>query len=473
MELGREPRLTGSDAGLPNLDCGARSVAAGQHIRGKWNGSHGKAADRPVGAPRARASAVSESVHHRRDACRVCGHVLDTFLSLGPQPLANAFLQSREEFSEERLFPLDVAFCPECGLVQLIDVIDAEELFRDYIYLTGTSSTIREHYRRYVDELSEVLELSPDDLVLEVASNDGTLLLQFQELGVRTLGIEPARNVAERAREAGVETLELFFEEDTAARVAESHGRPRLVVANNVLAHVEDPVSFLRGVALLLEEDGLCTVEVPYLGVLLDRLEYDTIYHEHRSYFSVTSLLRLYQEAGLAVRRIDRLSIHGGSLRVYAGLREGGREHAGAVRRMAAREREEGLMRSERFRAFSEEVRRHRERLRTCLTGLRDGPGSLAAYGAPAKGNILLNYCDVGRDLIPYTVDRNELKVGTFTPGTHIPVRPVSALGERSPDHLLILPWNFADEIMRQQSDHVDRGGDFVLPIPQPKVVRT
>jgi hypothetical protein len=391
--------------------------------------------------------------------------VLARFLSLGPQPLANAFLNHPSEFAAEAFYPLDVYFCESCSLVQLLDVIDPEILFRNYIYVTGTSETMASHNVSYARTVTELLRLGYKDLVVEAASNDGSLLGQFRKLGVRTLGVEPARNLAEASRAAGIETLDRFFNLDEAVRIRETHGAAKAVIANNVLAHVDDTVGFLRGARQLLGDGGLVIFEVPYLVELLDRLEYDTIYHEHLCYFSVLALSKLCEAAGLGIERIDRVPVHGGSLRVYAGPQPG---HCPEALDMQDRERDAGLNSLETYEQFAARVENHRRTLRAFLCERRASGLTLAAYGAPAKGNTLLNYCGIDTTILGFTVDRNMRKVGLFTPGAHIPVRPVSALLEDRPDEVLILAWNFSSEIIRQQEAYRVLGGRFITPLPGP-----
>lgn len=418
------------------------------------------------------ATETAAPVHTRRRSCRACGGAdLEPFLSLGPTPLANAFLRSPQEFAAEARYPLDVYFCRTCSLVQLLDVIDPEVLFRDYVYVTGTSETIAAHNVAYAATLVGLLSLGPHDLVVEVASNDGSLLRCFKAHGTRTLGIEPATNIAALAEAAGIETVNEFFDLSTARQVRAAYGPARAVVGNNVLAHVDQTQDFLLGCRELLTEDGLVVVEVPYLGELLDRLEYDTVYHEHLCYFSVTALARLCDAVGLSIARVDRVAVHGGSLRIYAGRMEKYGAHGRDAQALMAAEAQAGLTQAATYRAFADRVVAHRERLCGLLTDLVESGHSLAGYGAPAKGNTLLNYCQIGTGLLPYTVDRSPHKVGRFTPGMHLPVLPVSALLDRQPDYTVILAWNFADEIMRQQQAYAARGGRFILPLPEPRVV--
>jgi len=408
------------------------------------------------------------TVHHKRTSCRACeGDRLTLFLELGRQPLANAFLASSGEFATEASYPLDVYFCESCSLVQLLDVIDPEVLFGNYIYVTGISDTVARHNAGYARTVTDLLQLGPRDLVVEAASNDGSLLREFQKLGVSTLGVEPAANLAEEARQKGIETVPRFFNSDTARGLRESYGRAKAVIGNNVLAHVDDTIDFLRGARGLLDDGGMVIFEVPYLVELLDRLEYDTIYHEHLCYFSVTALQKLCESAGLGIARIDRVPIHGGSLRVYAAARRG---HSADAAEMAAAERSAGLHSIARYRKFATDVAASREMLRNLLCRLRAEGRSIAGYGAPAKGNTLLNYCGIDTSFLPYTVDKNERKVGLRTPGMHIPVRPVSTLVEEQPHDVLILAWNFASEIMSQQHVYRARGGRFITPVPEPVV---
>lgn len=411
-------------------------------------------------------------MHEVREQCRGCnGTQLKKFLELGPQPLANSFLKTPEEFDKELFFPLDVYFCETCSLVQIMDVIDPEVLFRNYIYVTGTSDTIAKHNIAYASTVVEYVNIDNSGLVVEVASNDGSLLKCFQKQNVKTLGIEPAINIAEMARAEGVETVAEFFNYDTAVTVREQYGPAKAVIGNNVFAHVDGTQDFLRGAAHLLDENGLVIVEVPYLGEFMDRLEYDTVYHEHICYFSITALLHLCDEVGLSIVRVDHVPVHGGSIRMYAGSKSDYPDHAPVVMAEAESEADQGLTCFARYEKFAQDVRKNRESLLALLNQLKAEGKSVVGYGAPAKGNTLLNYCDITTDLVPYTVDKSPLKVGLYTPGMHLPVKPVETLLEEQPDYVLILAWNFADEIMRQQQEYKARGGRFITPLPEPTVI--
>jgi hypothetical protein len=307
--------------------------------------------------------------------------------------------------------------------------------------------------------------------VIEIASNDGSLLKCFKKFRAKTLGIEPAQNIADMARTSGVETVTQFFNSSTAQQIRDSYGCAKAVIGNNVLAHVDDTVDFLAGCKTLLDKEGLVIIEVPYLCDLLDKLEYDTIYHEHLCYFSVNTLLRLCDTVGLCIVRMDHVEVHGGSLRMYAGRTDEYGDHSQSVEAWAQRECAMGLTSLERFQRFALDVKANRQSLLRLVGDLSGNGHKIAGYGAPAKSTTLLNYCGIGTSHLAYVVDKSPLKVGLYTPGMHIPVLPVSTLLERQPDYVLILAWNFAEEIMKQQQEYTARGGRFIIPIPEPRVV--
>lgn len=423
-------------------------------------------------APQLAADLHDRPIHRQRVACRACGGLeLVPVLDLGLQPLANALLGDPADFAVEQRFPLVLAGCSACGLPQLIDVIDPEVLFAHYLYVTGTSETMAAHNRRYAATVREVLGLAPGDLVVEVASNDGSLLACLQAEGARVLGIEPAANIAALARDRGIPTVVEFFGQGSGPGLRQEHGAARAVIGNNVLAHVDDPVGFLADARALVAEDGLVIVEVPYLEEMLARLEYDTIYHEHLCYFSVAALTRIAERAGLSVVRVDRVPVHGGSIRVYAAPASQVAHHSPPVLAMVAAETAAGLTDLSAVRQFAQAVVDSRDALRGLLGRLRAEGARVAAYGAPAKGNTLLNYCGIGTDLVAYTVDRSPLKQGLYTPGQHLLVHSTDHLLQDQPDYLLLLAWNFAEEIMAQQAEYARRGGRFILPLPVPRVL--
>lgn len=410
------------------------------------------------------------SAHTRRQACRACGTPFEApFLQLGPMPLANNLPRTLDEVAGQARYPLDVCMCRTCTLVQTPDVIDPRELFAHYLYLTGMSETMRTHNRGYAAHVVELLGADKDDLIVDIASNDGSLLLEFQALGVRTLGVEPAANVAEIARGRGVDTVTRFFDDAAGSSLRESHGTATAVLANNVLAHVDDPVGFLRGAGRMIKPDGLVIIEAPYVGEMLERLEYDTIYHEHLSYFSIAALSRLALEAGLSLVRVDHVAIHGGSLRAHFGRRETWPSEGPEVVDAIARERLGGLADPVTYDRFAAAVHDNRTALRAMLGDLRAAGKTVAGYGAPAKATTLLNFCGLDSSVVSFTVDRNPLKVGAFVPGVAVPVLPVEALAARQPDYAVIFPWNLADEIVRQEHLYQAGGGRFLLPLPTPR----
>ncbi|MEQ1857945.1 MAG: class I SAM-dependent methyltransferase [Longimicrobiales bacterium] len=417
-------------------------------------------------------SPSTTSPYHRRPTCRGCGGGdLVCVLELGPQPLANAFPTSPAAFAGEARYPLDLCVCGDCFLVQILDVVDPEVLFREYLYVSGTSRTMNEHFAGYAAHVLDLLELGPEDLAVEVASNDGSLLKHFRDAGTRVLGIEPARNVTELSRAIGLETMNEFFDAECAKTARERYGPAAVVMANNVFAHVDEPSGFLVGCRTMLGEGGYVIIEVPYLADMLERLEYDTIYHEHLSYFSITALLPLFARSGLSIVRIDHHPVHGGSLRIHAKRREDEPEHSAPVLEMAEREAAGGLRGMDAYSDFGAAVARSRDELNELLDGYRRAGKRVVGYGASAKGNTLLNYCRIGPDTLGYVVDRNPLKVGRFTPGTHIPVRDVDILEAQVPDAILVLAWNYADEIIDQLAWLRDRGTDFIVPVPHARVM--
>jgi SAM-dependent methyltransferase len=408
----------------------------------------------------------------KRQNCRGCSDDnLILVLSLGNTPLANAFLKEEDMKKPEAVYPLELYYCKKCHLLQLLEVIDPEILFKEYIYVTGTSETMALHNSKLVDIIMKKQKLVKSDLVLEIASNDGSLLSFFQRNGIRTLGIEPAKNIAAIAREKGIETINYFFDDECVLEVQSNYGYANIVIANNVLAHVDDTVGFLKRALALLKPEGIIVIEVPYLINMLDNLEYDTIYHEHLSYFSILALMKIYASAELSIIQIDRLSVHGGSLRIYASSKFEVQDHHEGIYRMAENEKQYGLTEERTYLDFSDKVHENKNELLRLIRNLHTNGKTIAGYGAPAKGNTLLNYCGIDISLISYTVDKNPLKIGLYTPGMHIPVLDVSTLLERQPDYVLILAWNFAEEIMRQQREYRNQGGRFIIPIPEPRVV--
>lgn len=404
--------------------------------------------------------------------CRICGTRLPPpFLDLATMPLANAFLRSPAEFDAEVRYPLAVTGCSVCGLVQLDYVVPAEQLYRDYIYVSATSDAVRAHAEGLAERLTRQYGWGPTHLVVEVASNDGTVLKAFQRRGTRVLGIEPARNIAEVAERAGVPTVPEFFTEASARGQHDRVGEAAAIIGRHVFAHVDDVHDFLRGVTRFLAKDGVLIIEVPYLGELIAKLEFDTIYHEHLSYFSLRPVDRLCTERGLRLVDVELTDLHGGSVILHICRVDAPRRPSELLERMLREEDARGLASAEVLDTFAERVRAWKRRVEDFVADLHRSGADLIGYGAAAKANTLLNYCPEVARALRLILDKSPLKHGLYTPGTHIPVEPVERWASDPATHLLILAWNFQQEIMRQMRPFAERGGHFVLPIPEPRVV--
>jgi hypothetical protein len=394
----------------------------------------------------------------------------EPFLDLGSTPLANAYVSPERASEPDPAYPLAVSYCPHCHLVQLRDTVPPDRLFTEYLYFSSYSDSFVAHARAMACELCERLGLGPRSRVVEVASNDGYLLQFFQARGIPVLGVEPARNIAAEALRRGVPTWNEFFGMHLADTIRRRFGAVDLLIGNNVLAHVPTITDFLGGVRACLEEGGMAVFEFPYLAELLSRTEFDTIYHEHVFYFSLTALRGLADRAGLSIIDVSRQPVHGGSLRVF--LRAGrGQPPADSVYTLLAAEERSGLLDATRYREFSAQVRAVKTALLERLDGLKATGARLAAYGAPAKGNTLLNTCGIGTDRLEFTVDRNPHKQGLLLPGSRLPILDPRELSLRRPDVTLILPWNIAPEIVSQQREYLRAGGRFLVPIPAPEEV--
>lgn len=406
-------------------------------------------------------------------ACRSCGNSLThTFVDLGLSPVSNHFVKPEDAGHGEMFYPLHALVCERCWLVQLTDVAQADAHFHDdYVYFSSFSSSWLEHARRYVDMMIPRFGLNATSRVVEIASNDGYLLQYFVKAGIPCLGVEPTANTAAAARKIGVHSVEAFFGRATAKLLAKEGGQADLILGNNVLAHVPDINDFIAGMPMLLKPEGAITLEFPHLQQLIAQNQFDTLYHEHFSYLSLTALLPAFERAGLRVFDIEHLPTHGGSLRVYACHKGATHVESAAVAACLQHEEAAGLTRLDTYASFDETVRATKRALLDFLiTAKRDGK-RIAAYGAAAKGNTLLNYCGVGKDFIDYAVDKNPVKQGRLLPGTRIPVCAPDLIFRTKPDYLLILPWNIKDEVMLQMAGIRDWGGRFVVPIPCVEVI--
>jgi SAM-dependent methyltransferase len=403
--------------------------------------------------------------------CRLCGTPLTrTFVDLGMSPLCESYVPAERLDEAELFYPLHVLLCDNCLLVQLPAYVPGEQIFSDYAYFSSYSDSWVAHAKRYAEAMIDRLGLTPGSLVTEVASNDGYLLQHFQAAGIPVVGVEPAANVAEAARARGIPTVVQFLGAASGRQIAGSHDRADLVAANNVFAHVPDIRDFAAGLRALVKDDGLVTLEFPHLLRLIEQRQYDTIYHEHFSYLSLLTSSRALATAGLRVIDVDELPTHGGSLRVYARPEEAAGEPSERVKSLLAVEDAAGLHAVAGHEGFAAAVLKIKsDLLEFLLAAAREGR-SVAGYGAPGKGNTLLNHCGIRSDLLSYTVDRSPVKQGRFLPGTHVPIHAPERLAETKPDYILVLPWNLREEISQQLSYVRSWGGRLVVPIPELEV---
>jgi SAM-dependent methyltransferase len=402
--------------------------------------------------------------------CRSCGGTdLSVFLSLGELPLSDGLLEARQLVENEPRYPLDVAFCSTCSLVQILETVPPEELFgADYPYFSSFTDTLLRHSEANVKERIAERRLGADSLVVELASNDGYLLQYYRANGVPVLGIDPAPGPVAAARAKGIDSLEAFFGRELANELAATGRRADVIHANNVLAHVADTNGFVAGIATLLKDDGVAVIECPYVKDLIEHGEFDTIYHEHLCYFSVTALRGLFSRHGLYITRIVPLAIHGGSLRVFV-QRENRPERS--VAQYIESEHRLGLDRLDYYADFSNRVSQIRTELNELLQGLKERKARIVGYGAAAKGTIMLNYVGIGQETLDFVADRNTHKQGRYIPGVRLPIASPERVLAEQPDYVLILPWNFKDEIMAQQAEYRRRGGKFIVPVPRPTII--
>ena len=384
-------------------------------------------------------------------------------------PLANRFLGEEQLDMDEARYPLAACFCGACGLVQLEYVVAPEIMFKEYLYLTGASEPAKLHFTQLAEEVSKKFKLSPGSLVIDIGSNDGTLLQAFQKLNMRSLGVEPAGNIAALANSRGIETVSAFFTSKLARELFAERGPAKVITAANVFAHIYDLSDVLHGVNHLLADDGIFVVEVPYLVDLIEKLEFDTIYHEHLFYFALRPLVTLFARSKMNIIEVNRISHAGGSIRMY--VQKSAPIPSPSVSALLQLEADRGLYSKETYYGFAREVGRTREALLSLLHSLKAKGASIAGYGAAAKGNVLLNYCGIGTEVLDYIVDTTPFKQGSYSPGMHIPVFPESHFHKFPPDYALLLAWNYADAILAKEKDYRQAGGRFILPVPKPQII--
>ena len=418
-------------------------------------------------------SGGSTAISSSNPKCLFCGNPLtQTFVDLGMSPLCESYV-SREQLNQmEAFYPLHVRVCGQCFLVQLEQYVSPEHIFTEYAYFSSFSDSWLAHAKNYVDMIVQRMNLGPGSLAIELGSNDGYLLRNFVQKGIPALGVEPAANVAKVAVEKGVPTRVAFFGRDTAEKIAAAGQRADLVIGNNVLAQVPDLNDFVAGIRIVLKPHGVATLEFPHLVQLMEQNQFDTIYHEHFSYFSLISVEKIFAAHGLTLFDVEEITTHGGSIRIYARHAEdNSRPVNGRLNKLRDREIALGINKMSAYSSFDEKVKATKRNLLDFLIQARRAGKSVAGYGAPGKGNTLLNFCGIRTDFLDFTVDRNPYKQGKFLPGTHIPIFPVEKVDETKPDYVLILPWNFKDEIINQMARIRDWGGQFVVPIPNVHVI--
>ena len=405
--------------------------------------------------------------------CRICqNNNLVEVLSLGSTPLANSFLSKENLNQPEQSYPLVLCFCNVCKLIQLSEVIDPKILFKDYVYSSSTGKSFREHFSKMANEIKNNFNLTNESLVVDIGSNDGILLKPFNDLGLKTIGVEPATNIAKIAESNGVDTINDFFNVSSVNTIIQNKGKADVVTANNVFAHIDNIKEVITNVKLLLKENGIFIIEFQYFVDTIQKMTFDNIYHEHVSYYTLTALNYFFNKNDLEVFKVQRVDSHGGSLRVFVQKSTSNKEIDSSVNEILQMEKELGVDSIELYKNFATKVHEIKNQLSTFLKDLKEKNYTIVGYGAPAKGNTLLNICNINNTIIDYIVDDSPLKVGLYTPASHIPVESSNKLNERLPDYILILAWNFSEEILEKTKKYAELGVKFIIPLPALKIIR-
>jgi len=415
---------------------------------------------------------MNEKALKKSRYCRVCKKsALEKVLTLGPTPLANAFLTKLQLDEPEYFYPLDIYFCNNCGFIQLGHVVSPKVLFGNYVYVSSTSKVFVDHFKKMAEHILPRFLAGKRSLVIDIGSNDGILLKPFRDLGAKVLGIEPAVHIAKIAEKQGIETIPEFFSVELAERIVKQKGQADIVTATNVFAHIDNLDEVIEGLKILLNKDGVFIMEAPYLIDFIEKRYFDLVYHEHLSYWSVNSLVTLFKRFNIVVFDVQKVPVHGGTIRVFIKKAEGKHKIEKSVRKFLDRERKMKLTQKKTYTDYANLILNNKVKLVALLTDLKIKGKTIAAYGAPAKGNTLLNFFSIGTEILDFVVDDSPFKQGLYTPGKHIPVVSSKVLYEKKPDYLLILAWNFADPIMKMHAKYKELGGKFIIPVPKPEIM--
>lgn len=414
----------------------------------------------------------SKSQVFKLDFCRMCkSKKLKKVIKLSPTPPANAFLNKNELKEKEPFFPLQVNFCQSCGQLQLTHVVSPELLFRDYVYVSSTSPVFIAHFEEYAKDIIKRFKLNKRSFVVDIGSNDGILLKPVKKSAVKVLGVDPAVDIAKKATKDGIETLPYFLSTKLAEKIVKKYGHTDVICANNAFAHIHDLDEIVNSVKILTHKDGVFVIEFPYLVDFLEKNLFDTIYHEHLSYLSIRALIALFKRHNMEIFDVKKVNSHGGSLRVYVKKSKGKYPVEKTVSEYVSYEKKLGLNKEGTYLKFAKKIEKNKKELTQVLKKLKSKNQTIVGYGAPAKGNTLLNYFKIGSKILDYIVDDSEYKQGLYTPGTHIPVVPFGKIAQTKPDYVLILAWNFAQPLMNKLADFKKRGGHFIIPVPEVTIV--